>query len=175
MRKKITEELQRPSIESFKELKKLPVTVVVDNVRSALNVGSIFRTADAFLIENIILCGISQTPPSKEIHKTALGAEFSVNWEYSPNIMDTISSLKEKGYTIISIEQTTDSTSLVKFSPSPGTKYALIAGNEVDGVTESAVEASDISLEIPQMGTKHSLNVSVATGIVMWHFFKSLI
>ncbi len=174
MRKKITEELERPTVEEFQEIEKLPVTVVVDNVRSALNVGSIFRTADAFLIERIIICGISQTPPSKEIHKTALGAEMSVSWEYSKNVMEAINSLKGNGYTVVSIEQTTDSTSLESFEPVRGEKYALVAGNEVDGVTESVVESSDISLEIPQMGTKHSLNVSIATGIVMWHFFRAL-
>ena len=175
MRKKQTIELGRISVEEFKACAKIPVIVVADNIRSALNIGSIFRTADAFVIEKIILCGISQIPPSKEIHKTALGAEMSTDWEYISDTMDAINQLKNEKYTIISIEQTTDSISLENFQPIKGDyKYALVVGNEVDGVREDIVENSDISLEIPQMGTKHSLNVSIAAGIVLWHFFKAL-
>lgn len=174
MRKKATSELNRIDAESFRKTRKLPVVVVIDNIRSSLNVGSIFRTCDAFPVEKIIICGISQVPPSKEIHKTAIGAEMSVAWEYAKDVDTTLTCLKDEGWTIVSVEQTTDSTPLDSFEPQPGKKYALFLGNEVEGVKESVVESSEISLEIPQMGTKHSLNVSVAAGVVLWHFFKTL-
>jgi len=174
MRKKATSELQRIDTDNFKKAQKLPVIVVIDNIRSALNVGSIFRTCDAFPVEKIIICGISQFPPSKEIHKTAIGAEMSVAWEYTADVNAVLDKLKKDGWTIVSVEQTTESTSLDSFEPETGKKYALFLGNEVEGVTESVVEASDMALEIPQMGTKHSLNVSVAAGVVLWHFFKVL-
>lgn len=174
MRKKATFELQRLDTDSFRKAKKLPVIVVIDNIRSALNVGSIFRTCDAFPVEKIIICGISQVPPSKEIHKTAIGAEMSVAWEYSRDVDSVLTTLRNDGWTIVSVEQTTESTPLDSFEPESGSRYALFLGNEVEGVKESVVEASDISIEIPQMGTKHSLNVSVAAGVVLWHFFRTL-
>ena len=173
-RKLLNIELGRVSAEEYKDLPESGVVLVLDNVRSAHNVGSAFRTADCFKADRIWLCGICATPPSAEIHKSALGAEDSVAWEYRQDTMDAVRSLKEQGYTVISVEQTVDSVSLERFVPdlrSPGhPRYALVFGNEVDGVRQDVVDASDLSLEIPQFGMKHSLNISVCLGVVMWHF-----
>ena len=174
MRKLSMEELNRLTPEAYKETNKLPVTIVLDNVRSLNNVGSIFRTADALLIEEIILTGITATPPHKEIHKTALGAEDNVAWRYFENTLDAIAALKEQGYTICSLEQVTNSVSLIDFKPEGQARYALVFGNEVKGVQQEVIQQSDLCLEIPQFGTKHSFNVSVTAGIVMWEFFKNL-
>lgn len=169
-RKLLNSELGRPDIDEFKKLRKIPVTVILDNIRSQHNIGSAFRTSDAFLIEKICLCGICATPPSPEMHKSALGAEYSVEWEYYEDTADAVHVLKEQGYVIISVEQTENSTSLENFTPDPSARYAVIFGNEVKGVRQDIADLSDICLEIPQSGTKHSLNVSVATGIVLWTF-----
>lgn len=176
MRKLEVSELNRIDKESFIESIKLPVTVILDNVRSLHNVGSVFRTSDAFRIEKIYLCGITATPENSltEIHKTALGAEESVEWEYSADTIRVVQDLKSKGYTIISIEQVEGSIMLNNFIADTSAKYALILGNEVKGVQQQVVDISDISIEIPQYGTKHSLNVSVSAGIVLWEFAKQL-
>lgn len=176
MRKLEVSELNRIDKDSFIESIKLPIVVILDNVRSLHNVGSVFRTSDAFRIEEIYLCGITATPDNSltEIHKTALGAEDSVKWEYSPNTVDVVNKLKMKGYTIVSVEQVEQSVKLDEFRAEPDKKYALILGNEVKGVQQQVVDISDISLEIPQYGTKHSLNVSVSAGIVLWEFAKQL-
>lgn len=168
------EELGRIDIETFKQVEKISLVIILDNVRSMHNVGAIFRTADAFLVEKIVLCGITPQPPHREIHKVALGATESVDWEYSENITEIIKSLKKEQYKIIAIEQTTDSQEITKFTIDGNQKYALILGNEVEGVSEEALPLCDSFLEIPQLGTKHSLNVSVCGGIVMWEFFKKL-
>ncbi len=173
-RKLRNDELGRLSESEFKQAEKLKVTVVLDNVRSQHNIGSAFRTADSFFIEKIILCGICATPPTPEIHKSALGAEFSVDWEYYKETLDAVQTLKEQGYTIISVEQAEHSISLENFNPLPLGKYALIFGNEVKGVQQEVVNQSDAVLEIPQFGTKHSLNISVSAGVVMWEFCKKL-
>jgi 23S rRNA (guanosine2251-2'-O)-methyltransferase len=169
-RKLLSIEMGRISPEEYKTSPGSGIAVVLDNIRSAHNVGSVFRSADAFKADKIWLCGICAVPPSPEIHKTSLGAEFSVDWEYAGNTSDAVKRLREEGYTILSIEQTVDSTSLDSFIPEPGRKYAVILGNEVDGVNQEIVDISDGVLEIPQSGTKHSLNVSVTAGIVLWHF-----
>ena len=153
---------------------KLPVTVILDNVRSAQNVGSFFRTADAFGIEHIALCGISATPPNREIHKTALGSELSVGWSYFPTTAECVDRLRSEGYQIIAIEQIEGATMLDKFSAKPNTKYALVFGNEVEGVDQRIADMVDGAIEIPQVGTKHSLNVSVSAGVVMWELFRQL-
>lgn len=167
-------DLHRIDVEQYRAAKKIPVTVVLDSVRSEMNVGSVFRTADAFLIERICLCGITSTPPRPEIHKTALGAEDSVEWSYHKSVLDAIAQLKADGYKICSIEQVHGSISLEEFAVSAGEKYAIIFGNEVKGVVQEAVDASDCCIEIPQCGTKHSLNISCSAAIVMWHFFTAL-
>lgn len=172
MKKLKLEELGRISVEEFKETKKIPVVVILDDVRSAYNVGSVFRTADAFLIQKIYLCGITGTPPNKEIRKTALGADESVEWEYVKDISPLIRELKSENYKIISIEQTDGSVSLPEFKIDSDEKYVLIFGNEVEGVNQKVVNLSDYCIEIPQEGTKHSLNVSVCAGIVIWEFFR---
>jgi len=174
MEKKTIWDLQRDSVEEYKEKGKLPVVVVLDNIRSLNNVGSVFRTADAFLIEKIMLCGITATPPSAEIHKTALGAEDSVEWEYYESTVNCLQQLKSQGYTICCLEQVKGSVEMQKYEPTQGKGYAIILGNEVNGVEQSVVDMSDVCLEIPQFGTKHSLNVSVSGGLAMWHFFKAL-
>ena len=153
---------------------KLPVTVILDNVRSAQNVGSFFRTADAFGIEHIALCGISATPPNREIHKTALGSELSVGWSYYPTTAECVDRLRTEGYQIIAIEQIEGATMLDKFSTKPNTKYALVFGNEVEGVDQRIADMVDGAIEIPQVGIKHSLNVSVSAGVVMWELFRQL-
>lgn len=172
MRKLLNEELGRPTLEEYEASQKLPVVVVLDNVRSAQNVGSFFRTADAFGIEHIALCGISSTPPNREIHKTALGAELSVAWSYYPTTLECVEKLRSEGYRIIAIEQIEGSTMLNKFKVEADTKYALIFGNEVEGVDQAIADIVDGAIEIPQVGIKHSLNVSVSAGILMWEMFR---
>ena len=174
MRKLLNEELGRPTIEEYTLAEKLPVAVVLDNVRSAQNVGSFFRTADAFGIERIELCGISCTPPNREIHKTALGSELSVAWHYHPTTKECVEALRAEGYRIIAIEQIEGSTMLNDFRAEPGMKYALIFGNEVEGVDQNIADIVDSAIEIPQVGIKHSLNVSVSAGVVMWELFRQL-
>jgi 23S rRNA (guanosine2251-2'-O)-methyltransferase len=174
MKKLKLEELGRISIPEFKEASKLPVTIVLDNVRSLHNVGSAFRTSDAFRLEKICLSGITGTPPHREIEKSALGSTNSVEWKYFKNPQDAIQQLKDDGYFIIIIEQTSESKSLFEFEPEPGRKYCLVFGNEVNGVSEEAIALGDMALEIPQAGTKHSLNISVCVGIIAWEFFKKL-
>ena len=168
------EELNRIDVETFKKVEKIPLVVILDNIRSMHNVGATFRTADAFLVEKIILCGITPRPPHREIHKAALGATESVDWSYSENTNDAIAELKAQGYHIIGIEQTTESKMLTDFSIDKTQKYAIILGNEVDGISDEVLENVDAFLEIPQLGTKHSLNVSVCGGITMWEFAKAL-
>ena len=174
MRKLKVTELQRINIEEFKESTKLPVVIVLDDIRSLHNVGSVFRTADAFRIEKIILCGITACPPSTEIHKTALGAEDSVAWIYYKDTLDAVSELQSEGYKVYSIEQALGSDKLDSFVCDAKTKYALIMGNEVKGVRQDVVDKSDGCIEIKQYGTKHSMNVSVTAGIVMWEFSRQL-
>ncbi len=175
MKKLKNEELNRLSVEDYKAKEKQPVVVVLDNIRSMNNIGSIFRTADAFLIEKIYLCGITAQPPHREIQKTALGATESVDWEHREKTLDLIKELQEENYKIISIEQADESIPLQDFMAYRDTHYALVFGNEVFGISDEVVEASDTCLEIPQFGTKHSLNVSVSAGIVLWDFFKKLV
>ncbi|MBO4234472.1 TrmH family RNA methyltransferase [Riemerella anatipestifer] len=169
------EELGRIDIETFKKTSKTPLVVVLDNIRSMHNVGALFRTADAFLIEKLVLCGITPQPPHREIHKAALGATESVDWVYQKDISEAIKELKTQGYNIIGVEQTTDSISLSDFEINPNQKYALVLGNEVEGLSDEALSLYDSFIEIPQLGTKHSLNVSVCGGIVIWSFFKVLV
>lgn len=174
MKKLKLEELGRISVGEYKAAEKLPITIVLDNIRSLHNVGSAFRTADAFLIEKIFLTGITGTPPHREIQKTALGATESVPWEYTEHPADAITRLKDQGYTILAVEQTTDSTMLNQFTLEPNSRYALVFGNEVNGVSNEIIDLVDGALEIPQSGTKHSLNVSVCLGIVVWEFFRKM-
>ena len=169
-RKLLNIELGRVSAEEYKELPDSGLVVVLDNIRSAHNVGSAFRTADSFKADKVWLCGICAVPPSAEIHKSALGAEDSVEWEYVADTMEAVRRLKEDGYEIVSIEQTVKSVMLDNFRPEKGKKYALVFGNGVAGVDQKVVDASDFSLEVPQFGTKHSLNVSVTVGVILWHF-----
>ncbi|AFL83425.1 rRNA methylase [Belliella baltica DSM 15883] len=168
------EELNRLSVEEFKEVKKSPLVIVLDNIRSLNNVGSSFRTADAFLIEKIYLCGITGTPPHRDIQKTALGATDSVAWEYKSSTLEAIEELKQNGFEICAFEQVDKSVMLQEFQPQEGKKYALIFGNEVFGVEEEVIMASDHLLEIPQLGTKHSLNISVTLGIGIWDFMSKM-
>ena len=170
--KKSMVELHRVDVEEYKKVEKLPVTVVLDNVRSEMNVGSVFRTADAFLIERICLCGITPQPPKSEIHKTALGAENSVSWQYYPTTLAAVEQLKGEGYMICSIEQVHESVSLERFIVNKEQKIAIVLGNEVKGVSQEVVDVSDMCVEIPQHGTKHSLNISCCAAIVMWHVFN---
>ena len=172
MKKLKLEELGRISIDAFKDAAKIPVCIVLDNVRSLHNVGSAFRTADAFRIERIYLTGITGTPPHREIQKTALGATESVAWEYADKPETVVTKLKAKGYKIIVIEQTTESLPLQSFTPAPSTNYCLVFGNEIHGVCEGVIAEADLALEIPQAGTKHSLNISVCLGIVVWEVFR---
>ncbi|MEQ1584619.1 MAG: RNA methyltransferase [Cyclobacteriaceae bacterium] len=174
MKKLSLDELGRISVDQFKEAEKIPVTLLLDNIRSLHNVGSAFRTADAFRIEKIYLTGITGTPPHREIQKTALGATESVVWEYSESTGLVIQKLKEEGYAIVIVEQTTDSLPLQTFFAEKGKKYCLVFGNEVHGVSEEAIALGDLALEIPQLGTKHSLNISVCLGIVVWEIFRKL-
>ena len=174
MQKLTTEELNRLSTEDFKKTEKLPIVVLLDSVRSLNNVGSVFRTSDAFLVEKIILCGITGTPPHRDIEKTALGATETVTWEHQPEILETVQKLKNEGYVICAIEQVDKSVMLHNFEIDKSKKYALVLGNEVFGVSEEVVKVADYAIEIPQFGTKHSLNVSVSAGIVIWEFAKNL-
>ena len=174
MKKLKLEELGRISVEQFKEAEKIPVCIVLDNVRSLHNVGSAFRTADAFRIEKIYLTGITGTPPHREIQKTALGATESVAWEYVENPAQAIQNLKVQEYEIIVIEQTSESQHLQSFITERNKKYCLVFGNEVDGVSEEVIQQADLALEIPQNGTKHSLNISVCLGIVVWEVYKKI-
>jgi len=174
MRKLKLDELNRVSVEDFKNQEKLPVTVILDSVRSMHNVGSIFRTSDGFAVERIILCGITGQPPHREIEKTALGATQSVDWYFYEDITEAIKELKDNQYKIIAIEQAENSTSLNEFKPQCDEKYALIFGNEVNGVSDEAMKLIDNCIEIPQFGTKHSFNIVVSAGIVLWDFFAKL-
>jgi len=174
MRKLKNSELNRLNIEEFKKSDKTPIIVILDNIRSLNNIGSVFRTSDAFLIEKIILCGITAQPPHKDIHKTALGATESMHWEYTNNTIDAVKKLKEDGYIILSIEQTEKAIMLQDFNLEEGKKYAVIFGNEVKGVQQDVVNESDFSVEIPQFGTKHSFNISVSAGIVLWELFRKI-
>lgn len=173
MRKLRMSELNRLTSEEFKEVDKLPIVVVLDNVRSLLNVGSVFRTSDAFLINEIHLCGVTATPPHKEIHKTALGATESVDWRYFENTLDSVKELKDKGYVVLGLEQTEGAIMLNNYDFS-NKKVALVFGNEVKGVEDAVLKQCDNSLEIPQFGTKHSLNISVSAGIALWQAAMAL-
>jgi len=172
MRKLANEELNRISKEEFKQAEKTPIIVILDDIRSLHNIGSVFRTSDAFLLEKIYLCGITATPPNKEIHKTALGATDTVTWEYAKDVLEVIQKLKEEKVNIFSVEQTENSIMLNDFQVEPNEKYALIFGNEVKGVSQKAIDMSDGVIEIPQLGSKHSLNISVSAGIVIWDLFQ---
>ena len=172
MRKLLNEELDRLSVEAFKKVEKVPFMVVLDNVRSLHNIGSVFRTADAFRLEGIYLCGITATPPHREIHKTALGATESVSWEYREETIEAVRELKEKGYRVYSVEQAEKALLLDQVQLSRDQKYALVFGHEIRGVDQKVVDMSDHCIEIPQYGTKHSLNISVAAGIVIWELFR---
>lgn len=172
MRKLKIEELNRMTLDEFKKSDKMPLTVVLDHVRSLHNVGSVFRSSDAFSVEKIYLCGITATPPHVEIHKTALGAEDTVDWKYYKNTKDAVSELQRDGIEVWSVEQVEKSTMLQNFEPEKGKKYAIVLGNEVKGVQQEVVDMCDGCIEIPQFGTKHSLNVSVTAGILIWEFAK---
>ena len=167
--------MQRLSVDEFKQAEKLPLIVVLDDVRSMHNVGSVFRTGDAFRIEAVYLCGITSTPPNAEIHKTALGAEDSVEWKYFDTVLEAVEVLKADGYKVYSVEQAHGSTMLQEFIPKYNNRYAVILGNEVKGVHQEVIDVSDGCLEIPQFGTKHSMNVSVTAGIIIWHFAQIII
>ena len=167
--------MQRLSVDEFKQAEKLPLIVILDDVRSMHNVGSVFRTGDAFRIEALYLCGITSIPPNAEIHKTALGAEDSVSWKYFPTAIEAVQQLKSEGYEVFAVEQAHGSTMLQDFKPEPKKKYAVVLGNEVKGVHQEVIDASDGCLEIPQFGTKHSMNVSVTAGIIIWHFAQIII
>ena len=166
--------MDRLNVEEFKQVEKTPICIVLDNVRSLNNIGSVFRTADAFLIEKIYLCGITATPPHKEIHKTALGATDSVTWEYRKGTLELLEELRAEGYTSLAVEQAENAFMLNDFKIEENKKYALIFGNEVKGVSQEVVSASDLVLEIPQYGTKHSLNISVSVGVVVWDLWSKL-
>ena len=174
MRKLENSELDRKSVSDFKEASKTPLIIILDDIRSLNNIGAVFRTADAFLIEKIYLCGITATPPNKEIHKTALGATETVAWEHADDITSVISKLKHEQVSVYAVEQVQNSISLEEFKVQPNVKTAVIFGNEVFGVSEKAIALCDGSIEIPQLGTKHSLNIAVSAGIVMWDLFKKL-
>jgi len=174
MRKLKNSELNRKNIDEFKQSEKTPLIVILDNIRSLNNIGSVFRTSDAFLVEKIYLCGITATPPNKEIHKTALGATDSVEWEYSEETITIVEKLKSENIEIISIEQAENAIMLDDFEIENNKKYAIIFGNEVKGVDQKIVTISDKVIEIPQFGTKHSLNISVSAGVVIWEMFKQL-
>ena len=174
MRKLKNSELYRLDVDAFKDAKKTPIIIVLDNIRSLNNIGSVFRTCDAFLIEKIYLCGITAKPPHKDIHKTALGSTETVDWEYVENTLDLIEKLKTKNVKICAVEQAENATMLNNFKVEPNTIYALVFGNEVKGVSQNVVSASDVVIEIPQYGTKHSLNISVSCGVVIWDMFSKL-
>lgn len=174
MRKLKNSELDRLSVEGFKTVNKTPLIIVLDNIRSLNNIGSVFRTSDAFLVKKIYLCGITATPPHKDIHKTALGSTETVAWEYAENTLTLIESLKSEGVKICAVEQAENATMLNDFTPQQNTTYALVFGNEVKGVDQEVVSASDLVIEIPQYGTKHSLNISVSAGVVIWDVFSKI-
>lgn len=174
MRKLENSELERKSIEDFKKSEKTPLILILDDIRSLHNIGSVFRTADAFLVEKIILCGITATPPNKEIHKTALGATETVAWEHHENVLEVIENLKKENVLTLAIEQVESAVFLQDFTTKKDQKYALVFGNEVYGVAQEAVAICDGCIEIPQLGTKHSLNIAVSAGIVVWDLFQKL-
>jgi len=174
MKKLVLDELNRKNVEEFKQAEKTPLIVVLDDIRSLHNIGAIFRSSDAFLIEKIYLCGITATPPNKEIHKTALGATETVAWEYVKEVDEVVSQLKQQNIKVYAVEQVENATMLHDFKVTAGVKYAVVFGNEVKGVAQSVVNNADGVLEIPQLGTKHSLNVSVSAGIVIWDVFQKL-
>jgi tRNA G18 (ribose-2'-O)-methylase SpoU len=174
MRKLENKELERKSIADFKEADKTPIIIILDDIRSFHNIGSVFRTADAFLIEKIYLCGITAIPPNKEIHKTALGATETVTWEYQKDILEVIENLKKDSISVFAIEQVENAIFLQDFKMDKNKKYALVFGNEVYGVAQKAIELCDGTIEIPQLGSKHSLNISVSAGIVVWDLFKKM-
>jgi len=173
-RKLKNEELPRLSESEFKKVEKLPLIVILDNIRSLNNIGSVFRTADAFLIEKIYLCGITAQPPHKDIHKTALGATETVDWEYAENTLDVVQRLKSENVKVLAIEQAEKAVMLYTFTPNPSLKYAVVFGNEVKGVAQEVVDASHAVIEIPQYGTKHSLNIAVSAGVVIWDLFSKM-
>ena len=174
MRKISNEELHRPSVDEFAAMGRIPVVVVLDNVRSAQNVGAFFRTSDAFAIERVALCGITATPPSRDIHKTALGAELTVEWKHYDSTLECVEALKAEGYKLLSIEQVEGAVMLDELKVDTSERYALVFGNEVAGVDQAVVDVCDGAIEIPQAGTKHSINVSVAGGVVLWPFFMAM-
>ncbi len=174
MRKLKNSELNRLEVSEFKEAPKIPLIVILDNIRSLNNIGSVFRTSDAFVVEKIYLCGITATPPNKDIHKTALGATDSMEWEYAEDTLALVTKLQKQGIRVAAIEQAASSTMLQDFKISKNEKYAVVLGNEVKGVQQAVVSAADYCIEIPQFGTKHSLNISVTTGIVLWSFLEKL-
>ncbi len=174
MRKLETNELQRKTVDDFKKAQKTPLILILDDIRSLNNIGSVFRTADAFLLEKIYLCGITATPPNKEIHKTALGATETVDWEHCPSVVELIEKLKSDGVQVMAIEQVENSIMLQDFTVQANQKYALVFGNEVFGVNQQAVSTCHGTIEIPQLGTKHSLNIAVSAGIVVWDLFKKI-
>jgi tRNA G18 (ribose-2'-O)-methylase SpoU len=174
MRKLKNSELNRPSVKEFKSLIKMPIVIVLDNIRSLNNIGSIFRTGDAFRIEGIHLCGITGTPPHREIQKTALGATESLDWTYFNKIIDSIKFLKQQHYKIIAVEQMDSSIDLRDFTPGSSEKLALVFGNEIKGISDEILNFVNVGIEIPQFGTKHSFNVSVSAGIVLWHIFNQM-
>ena len=174
MRKISNEELHRPSVDEFAAMGRIPVVVVLDNVRSAQNVGAFFRTSDAFAIERVALCGITATPPSRDIHKTALGAELTVEWKHYDSTLECVEALKAEGYKLLSIEQVEGAVMLDELKVDTNERYALVFGNEVAGVDQAVVDVCDGAIEIPQAGTKHSINVSVAGGVVLWPFFMAM-
>lgn len=175
MRKLENKELERKTVEDFKEASKSPLIIILDDIRSLHNIGSVFRTSDAFLIEKIYLCGITAVPPNKEIHKTALGATETVAWEYQKDVLTVIEKLKKDDISVFAIEQVENAVYLQDFKVEKGKKYALVFGNEVYGVSQKAIELCNGSIEIPQLGTKHSLNISVSAGIVVWDLFKKML
>jgi len=175
MRKLANAELNRKSVEEYQRTPKIPVVVVLDNIRSLNNIGSVFRTCDAFMIESLYLCGITATPPHREIHKTALGATESVHWMYFEDTMDALKRLHFEGYTLCAVEQTENSIKLHDFKPVQEKKYAVIFGHEIRGVDQEVVNACELSIEIPQLGTKHSINIAVSAGIVLWEIFRNYI
>jgi tRNA G18 (ribose-2'-O)-methylase SpoU len=174
MRKLKNEELERLEVSEFKTAAKTPIIIILDNIRSLNNIGSVFRTSDAFLIEKIYLCGITAKPPHNDIRKTALGSTETVDWDYAETTIELVERLKVKSVKVISIEQAENATLLNDFKPQPNTKYAFIFGNEVKGVSQNVVDASDVVIEIPQYGTKHSLNISVSCGVVVWDVFSKM-
>jgi tRNA G18 (ribose-2'-O)-methylase SpoU len=174
MRKLKNSELDRLNVDEFKEATKTPIIIILDNIRSLNNIGSVFRTSDAFLVEKIYLCGITATPPHNDIRKTALGSTDTVDWEYAEHTLDVVNKLKSESIKVISIEQAERATMLDTFQPEANQKYALVFGNEVKGVAQDVVDASDVVIEIPQFGTKHSLNISVSCGVVVWDLFSKI-